>query len=160
MTVAPIELQSGQDAVSPAPADDGFNSMVWPTVEPTLEQKIRAAAAETEKSFASLQALQVQAKALSEVPGQPVAGNPPPRAEDLAPTPGRVLSAQSGVDELRARLRVLNAPVYGTKYELWQRLVGREARVEAERQERQWLQLRTAQLASQQGQPEVKTKNT
>ena len=51
----------------------------------------------------------------------------------------------------------MNAPVYGTKQELWQRLVGREARAEAERQERQWLQLRTAQLASQQGQPEVKT---
>ena len=144
--MAPIELQSGQDAVSPAPADDGFNSMVWPTVEPTLEQKIRAAAVETEKSFASLLELQVQAKALSSVPGQPVTGNPP-RAEDLASTSGRLLSAQSGVDELRARLRVFNAPVCGTKYERWQRLVGREAK--AERQERRRLQLRTAQLASQ-----------
>jgi len=64
---------------------------------------------------------------------------------------------KKSVDELRARLRDFHASVCGTKHELWQSLVRREARREAkaERQERRWLQLRTSQLASQQGQPEA-----
>ena len=50
------------------------------------------------------------------------------------------------MDALRARLRELRGPIYGTKAELWARVVEYTARRELEQREHQWLAQRVEEL--------------
>ena len=63
----------------------------------------------------------------------------PARLVDLGP--------QSRTDELRDRLKQLKAPIWGTKHELWTRVVKEETRAELRLQERRWVEGRAKQLS-------------
>ena len=56
------------------------------------------------------------------------------------------LSCGSSVVALKARLKVLKGPVYGTKGELWRRLCEYEARAEQRTRERQWIEARKEEM--------------
>ena len=49
------------------------------------------------------------------------------------------LSSDSNVEDMRNRLRALGAPVWGTKAQMWPRLVHAEARRELQKREEAWL---------------------
>ena len=57
------------------------------------------------------------------------------------------LSGWNRVDDMRARLRALNAATYGAKDQLWQRLQEKEAAAAKERHLEQYLKIRQDQLA-------------
>ena len=62
--------------------------------------------------------------------------------------PPTVLSAESGKDAIVKRLKELNAPIYGTKKELYERLIEREAKARLQADERLRLEVRQEELRS------------
>ena len=78
-----------------------------------------------------------------------------PQAVSIPAPPTNHLSLLSGVDEFRDRLKILNAPVYGTKRELFERVQKFEAKAEKQRQERHWLEERADLVAQGKGKPEM-----
>ena len=57
---------------------------------------------------------------------------------------------------MRKRLKALGAPVWGTKAQLWPRLVHAEARRELQKRDEQWLADRARELAEVGGQVELR----
>ena len=78
-----------------------------------------------------------------------------PVAEVPPAAPLRVLGPDSRVDELRDRLKTLRKPIYGTKAEMYNRLVAAESEAELLRRERDWLEQRTLELREGQGPIEI-----
>ena len=59
---------------------------------------------------------------------------------------GPTLGPGSSVDRMKARLKQLGAPIYGTKSQLWSRLIEKENLVLRKRKEQEYLAARRDQL--------------
>ena len=66
------------------------------------------------------------------------------------------LSSGSNVEDIGSRLRALGAPVWGTKAQMWPRLVHAEARRELQKRDEAWLADRARELAEAEGQGELR----
>eukprot|EP00971_Amphidinium_carterae_P236947 4702704-Amphidinium_carterae.1 len=109
-----------------------------PQSERDPEARSSDAPAETDGGRAERELRSMQAEERFVQPGGP---------REERDTPQVVLGPAAKVREMRDRLRILRQPVYGTKEELYSRLLKAEAEEEMRRRERDWIEARSKELA-------------
>lgn len=133
LTVAPIGSATSSSAAAP------FATSSSSTAAPLASTASSSGLLADVQLMAQGESDEVMSRIVQPTAAVPVA---PPAAASV------VLGPTADVGSLRTRLKELGAAVYGAKAELYTRLVAAEAKTELQRREREWLEVRRAELAS------------
>ena len=128
--VAPVEEEIGR-AEQPNPAPAAQEAEAAPRPEETQGMRLEREARDLAATWQSSRRL-----------GQPLGEGGP--------------SSGSNVEDMRNRLRTLGAPVWGTKAQMWPRLVHAEARRELQKRDEAWLPDGATEVAEARGQGELR----